>query len=213
MERSQHSEIMDRCTLPESVLERIHRELTWTNLVLGNTQAVLNRIRRNSKPVRRVLDIGCGRGGFLLSLRQRLNVDVIGVDLCCPLRDDLPFPIIGADAVRDQLPEADVAVCMLVAHHLPERDVAALIQNTGRSCRRLIMLDLVRSRVALALFRTFVAPFLGHVNAVDGIRSICRAYTKAEMSAIVVAALVGTDSVLTHSVAAMNVRQIVDITY
>jgi len=54
----------------------------------------------------------------------------------------------------------------------------ALIRNVGRSCRRFILLDLVRHRLPLALFRLFVAPLASPIVAIDGrisIRSLTRA--------------------------------------
>jgi len=206
-------EILDGPTVPESVVRRAHRELTYTNLVLGNIRAIVSAIRRDRGPVRRVLDIGCGSGGLLLELRRRLNVEVIGVDLRPPSTRDLPFAIVQADATRDRLPEADVAICVLMAHHLDEQELIGLIRNAERSCRRLVLLDLVRSRVPLLLFRALLAPFLGPVNAADGVASIRRAYTAAEFASIAARAMAGTDALVAHTIAPLKIRQVVDIRY
>ena len=171
MQRSHELEIMDRPDLPEDVMVTVHKELTRVNRLLGNTAALVNAVRRDPKPVGRVLDLGCGHGGVLLSMRSRLRVEVVGVDLRVPARDDGSFPILRANAVSDPLPEADVAVSSLLLHHLPENDVVRLIQNAGRTCRRLVLLDLVRSRLSLMLFQSFLAPFLAPWNASDGANS------------------------------------------
>jgi 2-polyprenyl-3-methyl-5-hydroxy-6-metoxy-1,4-benzoquinol methylase len=163
--------------------------------------------------VKRVLDVGCGHGGLLLQLQRRLGVDVVGVDLRPPAAHALPFPILRADAVRDPLPEADVAICNWLAHHLSEDEFISLIRNVGRSCRRFIVFDLVRSRLPLVLFRTFIAPFLTEVNAADGCTSIRRAFTPDEMQAMVRKALEGTGATFRYSRTPFRSRQIVDIRY
>jgi len=68
-----------------------------------------------------------------------------------------------ADAVRDPLPKADIAYCMHVAPHLSDAELTAMIRNVGRSCRRLIFIDLVRHKMPLILFRMFLAPFLAEL--------------------------------------------------
>jgi SAM-dependent methyltransferase len=162
--------------------------------------------------VKRVLDVGCGRGGVLLALRKRLNVEPIGVDLRPPGAARTPFPILRANAATDPLPAADVAICTWLAHHLSPDELVAVIRNVGRACRRFIILDLVRSMVPLLLFN-FVAPFLTRVNASDGRLSIRRAYQPDELAAIVGRALAGTGATFNHSITPLRSRQIVDISY
>lgn len=213
MLRSQRHEIMDRPDLPDDLCEAIHRDLARTNRLLGNTAAIVKAVRSDAGPIRRVLDVGCGNGSLMASLHRELNVDVVGVDLSVPKRLAVTLPIFQADAVHDTLPAADVAVCAMVAHHLSERQVIDLIQNVRRSCRRLVLLDLVRSRAPLLLFRVFMAPFLGKVNASDGQLSIRRAYTRRELKGLVDQALAGTGATFTHTVAPFQIRQVVDISF
>lgn len=205
--RSFEPEILETAPLPGAVVERVHRDLTKVHHFLGDTRHVVRAIRSDPLPVTRVLDVGCGHGGVLEEVRQRLRVDVVGVDLHPPERSSVP--IVRADGVRDCLPKADVAYSICVAHHLTEGEVAALICNVGRSCRRFILLDLVRHWLPLALFRAFVAPLLSHVAATDGIVSVRRAYTPEEFRAI--AASTGVR--FRHSVAPFYTRQILDIEY
>jgi hypothetical protein len=77
-------------------------------------------------------------------------------------------------------------------------------------------MDLVRHPAPLALFRMFVAPLLGRINALDGATSIRRAYTANEMQGIVKGALAGADkpaSSVRHSVGPLWIRQVVDISW
>jgi SAM-dependent methyltransferase len=213
MRQSSETEILDAANVPEHLADRAYRDLTRIHLVLGDTRAIVAAIRRDPLPVRRVLDIGCAHGGVLRHIQRRLAVDVVGVDRNPSATANTPFLILRADAIQDHLPAADVAFSMLVAHHLAPGEVAALIRNVGRSCRRFILLDLVRHRLPLALFRVFVAPLVSPIVRTDGCASIRRAYTSAELSQIAREALRGTGADVRHSVAPFYVRQILDITW
>ena len=211
MIRSSEVEIMDGDGLADDLIERTHRQLNWVNGFIGNTAAILRALRSDPLPVKRVLDIGCGHGGLLLEIRRKLNLEVVGVDLKPP--SGAAVEIVRADATCDPLPPADVAISTLVGHHLSEAELVAMIQNVGRSCRRFVLLDLVRSVTPLVLFRVFLTPFLSHVNAADGMTSIRRAYTSDEMAELTRGALEGTDATFRHSVTPLRSRQVVDIRY
>src|SRR5436305_4893541 len=166
MKRSFEPELLDTERVPDAVVERAYRDLTRLHRFLGHTPALIRAIRRDPLPVRRVLDIGCAHGGLLAEIRDRLAVEVVGVDLRPPA--GALVPVVAADAIRDRLPEADVAISVCLAHHFSDTELAAFIRNTGRSCRRLILVDLVRHWVPLALFRVFVAPFFSPLALADG---------------------------------------------
>jgi 2-polyprenyl-3-methyl-5-hydroxy-6-metoxy-1,4-benzoquinol methylase len=211
--RSMDAEILDGADIPEDIIVRAHQDLDRLHGLLGNTAAFIAAIRNDPLPVRHILDVGCGHGGLLLQLHRKLGLDVVGVDLRPPAASTVPFQILRADAVKDSLPEADVAICNWLAHHLSEDEFISLIRNVGRSCRRFIILDLVRNGLPLLLFRTFIAPFLSPVNAADGCTSIRRAFTPDEMRAIVGRALAGTSATFRYSRPLFCSRQIVDIRY
>jgi 2-polyprenyl-3-methyl-5-hydroxy-6-metoxy-1,4-benzoquinol methylase len=215
MERAKITEILDSEEVPEELAARAYNDLARIHWWLGDTYSVIRAIRNDPKPVRRILDIGCANGTVAESVRRKLSVEVIGVDLKPPVSTfkDYGVPILRADAVRDRLPNADVAFCMHLCHHLSESDLIGLIRNVGRFCRRFILLDLVRHRAPLALFRLFVAPFVCRIVVVDGARSIRRSYTTAELRKLTNTALAGSGSVFTQSVAPFYAHQIIDIAY
>ncbi len=127
-----------------------------------------------------------------------------------------PFPSFKPTrgATRCLLP--NVAFSMHLGHHLREREVAHLIRNVGRFCRRfilLILLDLVRHPLPLALFRLFIAPLVCPIDAEDGQRSIRRSFTSVELHSITASALAGTDGSFRLSVAPLHARQVIDISY
>jgi SAM-dependent methyltransferase len=213
LERSYAPETIDDPNLPDQLVRELHRDLTRTHRWLGNTAAIISALKRDPLPIRRVLDIGCGEGGLLVEIRRKLDAEVIGVELRAPSPHSTSVPIVQANAVRSPLPLSDVAVAVCVAHHLSDSDCIEMIRNVGLYCRRFIILDLVRHRLPLTLFRMAVGPLLHPVNARDGHNSIRRSYTPRELGAMVTRALEGTRARFRHSVAPLYMRQIVDISY
>lgn len=209
--RSIEPEILD-FTVPEEMAARAYRQLALLHRWLGDTAAVVAAIRRDPGPVRRILEVGCAGGHVLHTVARRLNVEVIGVDLK-PLASHAPVRIVRGDAVRDELPQADVAFCMHTAHHFDERALASMIRNVGRVCRRFIVLDLVRHPLPAALFRLFVAPFASPVVASDGMTSFRRAYTPGELRAVAADAIAGTAGRFRLTVNPFRIRQMLDIRF
>jgi SAM-dependent methyltransferase len=207
MVRLSEAEILDAGEVPEHVVARAYRDLTRLHRWLGDTAALARAIRRDPLPVRRILDVGCGHGGVLADLERRLGVEGIGADLRPPA--DTPVRMVRADVVRDLLPSADVAYSLSLAHHLSDDEVVAMIRNVGRSCRRFLLVDLVRHRLPLALFRTFVAPFFSEVAVADGITSIRRAYTPEEFAEIARRA----GAPYRHTVSPIYASQTLDMVY
>lgn len=208
--RSADAEILDSNEVAEEERARAYQQLHRTHQWLGNTSAILRLLRRDPLPVRRVLDIGCGHGLLLQQIRRDTTADVIGFDLRAA--PGAMLPIVTGNAVSDPLPRADVALAVCMAHHLSEDEVVRMIRNVSRSCRRFILLDLVRHPLPLLLFRTFVCPLLDPINAQDGVTSLQRAYTPQELRAIAERAREGHGK-LRHSVSPLYIRQVVDISW
>ena len=172
--------------------ELVYKDLTWTHRCIGNIRALVLELGRHKTPLRRVLDIGCGGGELLLEIHRKMGVETIGIELREPGISHAAVPIIQADAVRDTLPSCDVALAVCLAHHLSDECLVEIIRNVGRFCKRLLILDLVRHPLPLLLFRCFVAPFVYWINAADGVTSIQRSYTPAELGSLVRRALEGS---------------------
>jgi SAM-dependent methyltransferase len=209
--RSLEPELMDSADVRGPVLEKFHRDLNFVNRCLGTFRTIAKLIEKDDGTARSVLDLGCGGGALLEYLQKNLGVQVIGVDQKPP--DTARVPIIAADAVRDALPEADIAVCTLMSHHLTPEENIALIQNVGRSCKRFIIHDLIRHPLPLVLFTVFLCPLIGREAAVDGRQSIRRAFTPAEFRSLVEKALRGSKASFTTDVSPFRSRQIFDIRY
>lgn len=210
MQRSLEPEIMDSLDASSAILEKFHRDLKRVHALLGSFPTIERFLRADDKPVKRVLDIGCGGGSLLAYLRDRMGVEVIGVDPNPGHTADVP--VIQMDAVTGLLPQADVAVSSLVAHHLTPEQNIELIRNVRRSCGRFVILDLIRHPMPLALFTIFICPLIGKEAAVDGRQSIRRAYTPAEFAHLVREAL-GPAAKFSIDVPPLLSRQVIDIRY
>ena len=211
MQRSSRTEILDDPTVPEEIRFRCYRELTNVHSRVGNIRAVVKCLHNDPQPVRRILDLGCGYGGVLARICHRLQISGVGLDLLPP--PNPPVTILRMDAVREILPEADVAIAIAMTHHLTETECIQLIRNVRRSCRRLIILDLVRHPLPAFVFRFLVAPFVHRVTAADGLLSFARAFTFDEMRSIATQAVSGTPDLVRHTIDPLYIRQIVDITF
>jgi SAM-dependent methyltransferase len=210
MQRSLEPELMDSLDASSAILEKFHRDLARVHRLLGSFPTIERFLRADHRPVRRVLDIGCGGGALLAYLRDRMGVEVVGVDPNPGHTANVP--VIQLDAVRNPLPEADIAVSSLVAHHLTPEENVQLIRNVQRSCRRFVILDLIRHPLPLVLFTLFICPLIGHEAAVDGRQSIRRAFTPDEFAGLVREAL-GPNATFNVDVPRFLSRQVIDIRY
>ena len=156
MVRSTAPEVMDDPAVPQGVLDAFYADLTRLNSLLGNDKHVIQLIKRDLP--RSVLDIGCGQGELLAKLRDTLGVQVRGVELRLTNSSANRVLITQADATVEPLPASDLAICLLTVHHLDETQVVDLIRNVQRSCRRFLIVDLVRHPLPLALFSLFMRP-------------------------------------------------------
>jgi SAM-dependent methyltransferase len=213
MKRTFEPEILDGPDVPDELAARAYGHLTRIHRYLRDTAFIVKAIRHDPLPVRRIMDIGCATGGVLQEIQRELGVDAVGVDVAPRAPRNIRFPIVKADAVRDALPQVDLAFSMYLGHHLSDRDVIGLIRNVGRFSRRFILLDLVRHSLPLALFRVFVAPFVSPIVVADGQASIRRSYTRRELRDLTAEALAGSAASFRHSVAPLYCRQVIDISY
>ena len=202
---------MDSPDVAGPVLDKFHKDLARVHMLLGSFPTLGKFIRNDKQPVRSVIDIGCGGGALLRYLRRKLNVEVTGVELKPGKRTDIP--VIAANAITDPLPRADVAVSAFVAHHLSPEENIAMIRNVSKSCRRFIILDLVRHPMPLWLFTIFIYPLIGHEAAVDGRQSVRRAYTPDEFRDIVRTAIAGASATFTTDVSPLLSRQVIDVCF
>lgn len=200
---------MDQPGHSTEVREIFHRDLDLIHRLLGFNAAVLRRL---GPEVRSVVELGCGDGKLLHEIRQKWpGVEVTGVDLEPCVRNPWKVPMVCGDATRMALPQADVAVSVLMLHHLSDPQVVRLIRNVGRSSKRLLVIDLVRRRLPMVLFSAFIGPLVHRIAAVDGRQSIRRAFRPEELQILAEVAVLGTGARVEQWVSGVGASQILDI--
>ena len=213
MIRENQLELLEFDGIPDNLVERAYKDLARIHNWLGDTRFIVDALRRDELPCRQILDVGCGTGLVAEEVGRKLGATVTGIDSRRFRAIATTVPILQRNALYDPLPDADVAFSMHLGHHLSEAELEQLILNVGRSCRRFILLDLVRHWLPLTLFRIFVAPLVCPIDAVDGQRSIRRSYTPNELRRITASAVAGTNSTFHLHVARFYNRQVIDISY
>lgn len=153
-----------------------------------------------SGPVR-LLDIGCGGGDVLRGLVGRARADgfavtAIGIDpderSIEVARASRPVPGIEyrlTDSTRmaESGERFDVALSSHVLHHLTPVELRTVLEDSGRLASRLALhSDIARSRLAYAAYAVGITPIApGTFLRTDGLRSIRRSWTPAELAELV----------------------------
>ncbi len=149
----------------------------------------------------RILDIGCGGGDVLRGLVRRARADGFEVTGLGIDPDDRSLAVAQAAASApgisyraaysaDLAAEGDtfdVVVSNHLLHHLTSSQLAALLADSEvLAGRTALHSDIKRSRTAYGLYAIGITPFApGSLLRTDGLRSIRRSYTAAELTAVV----------------------------
>jgi ubiquinone/menaquinone biosynthesis C-methylase UbiE len=206
MQRIDAPEILDSdaCSLAEvqAALKTLGRINRWFGGVRTTQNLVERAAEITGKTTLSLLEIASGIGEVPLIVRDRLerrgiSLRVTLVDQahshlaagCNSARGQSPkTPAVAADALALPFRDAafDLVSCGLFAHHLaPERLICFMQEGLRVSRVALLINDLVRHRLHLALvYASF--PIMGsRVAWLDGLTSVRRAYTPAEIRALI----------------------------
>jgi SAM-dependent methyltransferase len=156
----------------------------------ATTTSLLGRVvHQTGQPHLSLLEIGAGLGDVPLQACRALQQD--GVSLQVTLLDRLwsHLPSDGVAAVAGDamhLPFCDdafdVVSCSLFAHHFEPETLPLLAQEALRVARRAVLInDLIRSRLHLALVYLGLPLFASRITWHDAPASVRRAYTVDEM--------------------------------
>lgn len=188
--RAEDPELLDEGVPPEEALRSLG-DLRFVNRWLGNRGRLLEAVRPalESTPSPSLLDVGCGSGDVPVWIASQVArpVTVVGVDMK-PLHLRAAPPVLRgvvADAHALPFPDGrfDVVTASLFLHHFDGADVARVLRELYRVTRRaLVVNDLRRARVPYVFGRaTFPLLFRSRVSIEDGLLSIRRAFTPAEL--------------------------------
>ena len=176
-------------------LQRINRFSRSVNIV---QRPILELARAQSEAVPlRILDLATGSGDLPIALalaaaKAGIQTAIHGIDKSeTAIRiareqaraRNAPVVFSTADLFADELPaDFDVVLCSLFLHHLDPEPAVELLRKMMRAAGRLVLVnDLERTRAGFAL--AYVGTRLlstSRVVHIDGPRSVCGAYTRAE---------------------------------
>ena len=200
-------ELMDDPDADPSMLERTYERFALINAVVSRWRAVYRRdIRpRARKRSLRVLDVGAGGGDVSRALADWSRRDGVAVEVTALDADERAIrwarsrggAVEYRCAYTSELVDAgetfDMVISNHLLHHLSDgelgvvmQDSVALINEDGLVIHR----DIARSGFAYRGFAGATLPFARNLLAgsfirPDGLASIRRAYTPAELSAVV----------------------------
>ena len=189
-------------------LERTYRRFGPLNAVLSGWRRLYRRrIGRHAADGLRLLDIGSGGGDVSRALAQRLHRDGVRAEIVAldadaratawASRQRAVSGVHYVTATSRELAEAgerfDVIVSNHLLHHLDEPTLLGVLVDSERMLRPhglALHADIARSRAAYASFDTLTRvparPLLaGSFIRADGLTSIRRSFTPAELAAIV----------------------------
>ncbi|MEO7520408.1 MAG: methyltransferase domain-containing protein [Gemmatimonas sp.] len=209
-------EILDDPSHDPVLAVRSLHDVAKANLLFGGRHAVLREVRRvlartpSSAPVRTLLDIGTGIGDIPASSARAahkagVQLRTLGLEITpalaraaqpsctwCAVGDALALPF--ADS------SIDIVTCSQVLHHFDGSSAERLLRECARVAREAVVIaDLRRSWLAVGglWLSSFLLGF-HPVSRNDGIVSILRGYTLAELRALVTCAT-GAEPVVRHS--------------
>ena len=190
--RATEPELLDE-GVPEQEALRSLGDLRFVNRWLGGQRSILAAALPHfaGSPRPRLLDVGCGSADLpaLLVRYARTKPLAVGVDLKLLHVQQAPPGIERVVADVRALPFSpgsfDVVTASLFLHHFDAPEVARVLRSLWSLTRRaLVVNDLRRARVPYLFGRaTFRFLFRSRVSVEDGLLSIRRAFTPAELRA------------------------------
>lgn len=192
MRRVDNPEMLDSDDCPAEEVAKALADLSSINRRFGGvstTRALIERVAaETAEKSFSVLEVAAGFGevprGAAAELERRgILLDVTLVDI---KRSHL-LPgghSVVADALALPFPDNsfDLVTCSLFAHHLQPEEVGRFVREGLRVCRRALLInDLVRSPLHLALVYAAFPLMHSHVSWCDGLVSVRRAYVPDEM--------------------------------
>lgn len=199
-------ELLDDPGVADAVRARAMQDVARSNALFGGTRTAVGAALRAAAGVEgaiTLLDVGTGTGDIppriAAALRKRRPsrpILTIGLDRSAALlRDARPGldAVVAADALRIPLRDesVDLVVCSQFLHHFREQDAVTVVRELHRVARHgVVISDLGRSWLAAGGFWFASTVLRFHpVTRHDGVVSVLRGFTPAELRGLVRAAV------------------------
>lgn len=198
MKRIPQCEILDDDAVsPEAAVESLG-DLRMVNRWFGGVSTTTDLLRRAMKrsdlQSASVLDVAAGDGYTIASAAERLKAEHLEVNPVCLDRRGLhrdahccEHSVVG-DALELAFPAQsfDFVSCGLFVHHLAPEQVIAFVNGALAVARCAVLInDLRRSSLHLALVYAGWPMFRSRISRVDGVASVRQAYTPLELRSLV----------------------------
>jgi 2-polyprenyl-3-methyl-5-hydroxy-6-metoxy-1,4-benzoquinol methylase len=199
-------EIMDDANCDPNKLYNTYRQFHVINAFLSRTKSIYRRwikpaMAAAPRATYSLLDIGFGGGDIALKLaawakRDGFDLRITAIDIDRRAYDyvrtlDWPenvvFRLLDAHTLATGGERFDFVISNHVVHHLGERELNAMLEDAAKLCRQCVLfVDLTRSDIAYCTFALATLPFFrdSYIRG-DGLASLRRSYTFAELGAIV----------------------------
>ncbi len=195
MQRIVTQEILDSSALPADEAKASLQDLCRMNRWFGGvstTRSLIERVANASGQKRlSLLEVASGFGSVPKLSAQQLKSQGIVLDIT--LLDRLSSHLLPgnrsvvADALRLPFSDGsfDLVSCSLFAHHLEPAELSRFATEALRVSRRAVLInDLIRHPLHLALVYGGFVLMRSHVSRVDGVASVRRAYRPEEIREI-----------------------------
>lgn len=194
MKRIPQFEVMDGDTESLGAVVESLEDLRMVNRRFGGVNTTAFLLRRAMKASRlrsaSVLEVAAGDGYSIARVAERLKEENLDVKPVCLDRRGLDVQahcceqaVVG-DALDLKFPPGsfDFVSCALFVHHLSPTQVIAFVNGALTVARRAVLInDLRRSPLHLALVYAGLPLFRSRVAFIDGVASVKQAYTPSEL--------------------------------
>jgi hypothetical protein len=199
MQRVNTPEILDSDQCPPHEVQASLRDLSRVNRWFGGVTTTRELIERVATATRQkhfsLLEVAAGFGEVpKLAARQLART---GIEVEVTLLDRAPSHLLPgnrsvvADALALPFPDCafDLVSCTLFAHHLGPEELARFARDALQVSRRAVLInDLIRHPLHLALVYAGFPLMRSYVSRADGVASVRRAYVPEEMRAMIASA-------------------------
>lgn len=194
LKRIPQHEVLDEDSLsPEAAVESLG-DLRRVNRWFGGVNTTADLLRRamlaSGLRSATVLEVAAGDGYSIAHAAKRLKLEDLNIDpLCLDRRQVLAHAqccersVVG-DALNLNFPSGsfDFVSCGLFIHHLAPAEVIAFVNSALKVARYAVLInDLRRSSLHLALVYLGFPIFRSPISRVDGVASVRQAYTPDEL--------------------------------